>query len=136
MTARTDPWRALLSLLRPDARRWLGLGALMAIGSGLALAGPLVVRHIVDRSTDGATTGELTRLAALFLVIAIATQLIAVSVAWYATVAAWTTTNALRMRMARHVLSLDHEFHRRHTPGERHGGTASSAQSVPSRRVA
>jgi ATP-binding cassette, subfamily B, bacterial len=105
-------------LLRPDARRWAVLGVLVAIGSGFALAGPLVVRRIVDRATDGATAGELTRLAAVFLALAIATQFVAVTVAWNATVAAWTTTNALRMRMARHVLGLDHEFHRRHTPGE------------------
>jgi ABC-type multidrug transport system fused ATPase/permease subunit len=96
----------------------MGLGAIVALGSGLSLSGPLVVRRIVDRANDGATAGELVRLAALFLALAVATQLIAVGVAWFATVAAWTTTNALRMRMARHVLGLDHEFHRRHTPGE------------------
>jgi ATP-binding cassette, subfamily B, bacterial len=117
-TATPDRWRALGALLRPDARRWVVLGVLVAIGSGFALAGPLVVRRIVDRATDGASAGELTRLAAVFLAFAVATQLLAVTVAWYATVAAWTTTNALRMRMARHVLGLDHEFHRRHTPGD------------------
>ena len=113
-----DRWSALGALLRPELRRWTLLGALVAVGSGTALAGPLVVRHIVDRAGDGATANELTRLAALFLVLAVVTQLVAVAVAWYATVAAWSTTNALRMRMARHVLGLDHEFHRRHTPGE------------------
>ena len=39
-------------------------------------------------------------------------------VTWRATTAAWTTTNDLRLDMTRHVLGLDHEFHRRHTPGE------------------
>ncbi|WP_051063016.1 ABC transporter ATP-binding protein, partial [Ilumatobacter nonamiensis] len=39
-------------------------------------------------------------------------------VAWLATVAAWRTTNDLRLRMTSHVLGLDHEFHRTHTPGE------------------
>ena len=36
----------------------------------------------------------------------------------WATITAWGTTNELRLRMTRHVLGLDHEFHRRHTPGE------------------
>jgi ABC-type bacteriocin/lantibiotic exporter with double-glycine peptidase domain len=111
-------WRALLSLLRPDAARWVALGVLLAVGSALGLAGPLVIREIIDRATDGATTGELTRLALAFLGIAVATQATAVVASWYATIAAWRTTNGLRITMAEHVLGLDHEFHRRHTPGE------------------
>jgi ABC-type multidrug transport system fused ATPase/permease subunit len=110
--------RALLALLRPDARRWVGLGALVAVSSALTLAGPLVIRRVVDRAGDGASTGEIVRLALLFLVIALATQVIAVVVVRRATITAWDTTNELRMRMTRHVLALDHEFHRRHTPGE------------------
>ncbi|MGI9029622.1 MAG: ABC transporter transmembrane domain-containing protein, partial [Ilumatobacteraceae bacterium] len=110
--------RALLALLRPDARRWVGLGALVAVGAALALAGPLVIRRVVDRAGDGATAGELVRLAVLFLLIAVVTQVLAVAVVRRATVIAWDTTNELRMRITRHVLGLDHEFHRRHTPGE------------------
>lgn len=111
-------WRALGALLRPDAWRWAGLGALVAIGSALTIAGPLVVRRVVDTATDGTTTGEITRLALMFLAIAVVAQFIAVVVAWLATVAAWRTTNDLRLTMTRHVLGLDHEFHRTHTPGE------------------
>lgn len=111
-------WRALGALLRPDAWRWVGLGVLVAISSALTITGPLVIRRIVDEATDGTTTGEITRLALLFLGIAGVTQVLAVVVAWLATVAAWRTTNDLRVRMTRHVLELDHEFHRAHTPGE------------------
>ena len=35
-----------------------------------------------------------------------------------ATKLAWGITNELRLDITRHVLGLDHEFHRRHTPGE------------------
>jgi ABC-type multidrug transport system fused ATPase/permease subunit len=111
-------WRALGALLRPDAGRWAGLGALVATGSALTIAGPLVVRRIVDTAADGTTAGEITRLALVFLAIAAVAQLLAVIVAWLATVAAWRTTNDLRLTMTRHVLGLDHEFHRTHTPGE------------------
>ena len=54
----------------------------------------------------------------LFLIVAIATQLINMAVAWMATVTAWHTTNGIRIRLARHVLGLSHAFHRQHTPGE------------------
>ena len=110
--------RALLALLRPDARRWAVLGALLAVSSALALAGPLVVRTIVDRASDGAPTSTFVALALAFLAIAVVTQVIGVVVIRYATVTAWGTTNELRLRMTRHVLGLDHEFHRTHTPGE------------------
>lgn len=111
-------WRALGALLRPDAWRWVGLGALVGLGAFLTILGPLVVRRIVDTAADGTTTAEVTQLALLFLAIAVVAQFLAVIVAWLATVAAWRTTNGLRLSMTRHVLSLDHEFHRTHTPGE------------------
>ena len=110
--------RALLALIRPEAGRWVALGVMVAAGSALALAGPLVVRAIVDRATDGSTAGALRNLALLFLAIVIAAQVVQVLVARWATVTAWSTTNDIRLRITRHVLGLDHEFHRRHTPGE------------------
>ena len=110
--------RALAALLRPDAWRWAGLGALVAAGAALSIAGPLVVRRVVDDARDGATTADIVRLAALYLAIAVLAQLLSVVVVWLATVTAWRTTNDLRLRMTRHVLGLDHEFHRTHTPGE------------------
>ena len=114
----TSRGRALLDLLRPDARRWVALGVLVAAATALALAGPLIVRRLIDRATAGAGTGAITRLAVLFLVVAVLTQVLLVVVAKFATASAWGTTNDLRLRAARHVLGLDHEFHRTHTPGE------------------
>ncbi len=118
MAGTTARWRALLALLRPDATRWVGLGVVLTISSALSLAGPLVIRRIVDKAMGGAGAPAITRLALFFLAIAVVTQLISVVVSWFATVTAWRTTNQIRMDMARHVLGLDHEFHRRHTPGE------------------
>jgi ABC-type multidrug transport system fused ATPase/permease subunit len=117
-TRQTARWRALAELLRPDAWRWVGLGVLVAIGSALILTGPLIVREIVDEATAGTTQAALTRLAVLFLIVAVATQLIVMAVAWMATVTAWHTTNGIRINLARHVLGLGHGFHRQHTPGE------------------
>ncbi len=105
-------------LVHERRRRWVVLGALVAAGSALLLAGPLVVRRIVDSATDGASATELRRLALAFLAIVVVGQVVEVLVARSATAAAWSTTNELRLRITRHVLGLDHEFHRRHTPGE------------------
>jgi ATP-binding cassette, subfamily B, bacterial len=110
--------RALTALIRPDARRWAILGGLIGAASAGALAGPLIVRRIVDEATAGTTVGDIVRLAVLFLVVAIVTQVLNVVVVRSATVAAWRITNGLRLDITRHVLGLDHEFHRKHTPGE------------------
>ena len=98
--------------------RWGLLSALLAVSSALSLASPLVIRRIVDVAQSGTTTATVSGLAVAYLLIAIATQAIAVVVSWFATITAWSTTNQIRLRMTRHVLGLDHEFHRRHTPGE------------------
>jgi ABC-type multidrug transport system fused ATPase/permease subunit len=118
MATGTSRWRALAALLRPDAWRWTGLGALVAVASALILTGPLIVRRIVNLASTGTTTSQLASLAVLFLIVAIATQLINMAVAWMATVTAWHTTNGIRINLARHVLGLSHAFHRQHTPGE------------------
>ena len=81
MATATSRWRALLALLRPDSRRWVGLGFLVALTSGLSLAGPLVVRRIIDLARGGASASQLTSLGVLFLCLAIAAQLITV-VTW------------------------------------------------------
>jgi ABC-type multidrug transport system fused ATPase/permease subunit len=113
-----DRWRALGALLRPDATRWGFVALVIALGAALAVIAPLVVRRIIDEAADGTTAARVTQLALVYLAIAVAMQAIAVLVAWLATMSAWHTTNEFRMQMARHVLGLDHEFHRSHTPGE------------------
>lgn len=119
MATRSDArWRGLARLLRPDAARWAVLGMLVAAASGLLLAGPLIVRRIVDEADAGTTTATVARLAIGFLVLAVSSQILGVIVIWFATTAAWRTTNELRLVMTRHVLGLDHEFHRSHSPGE------------------
>jgi len=110
--------RALVALLRPDAKRWVGLGALVAMAQAGALGGPVVVRLVVDRATDGTTARTVVVLGLAFLAIAVATQALNVLVVRTATREAWRITNRLRIDITRHVLGLDHEFHRRHTPGE------------------
>ena len=46
----TARWRALLALLRPDARRWVGLGVLIAVSSIIVRTVPLfrVMQERID----------------------------------------------------------------------------------------
>lgn len=118
MSQRGSSTRTLVHVLRPAAGRWAALGLLVAAGSALALTGPLVVRQVVDRAAGGADVAQLRTLALVFLAIAVVRQVVEVITARAATVIAWRTTNDFRLEMTRHVLGLDHEFHRRHTPGE------------------
>ena len=116
-----------LSLARPRGvaatRRPAGVAARRArspwSSTAGAIAGPLVVREVVDAATEGTTAVE------------IAPPRPAVPGdrrgdaggrrhrgALGTTKLAWRITNELRLDITRHVLGLDHEFHRRHTPGE------------------
>jgi len=115
---RSAHWRALGELLRPHARRYALLGLVLALGAALPLAGPLLIRTIIDRATAGAELAGLVAPALAYLAVAVAAQLVAVAVAWVATTTAWRTTNELRLRLTGQVLGLDHEFHRSHTAGE------------------
>ncbi|NNE12580.1 MAG: ABC transporter ATP-binding protein [Ilumatobacter sp.] len=132
------PHRALWRIVRRDIGRWARLGALVVVSSLLVLAGPLLIRHVIDRALAGAGAGELRDLAVVFLVVVCVAQLAQIAVVRSATVSAWRTTNQLRLDMTGHVLGLDHEFHRRHTPGEliqRVDGDVTSVSELLSRVV-
>ncbi len=110
--------RALIALTRRSAGRWVALAVLVAAASACTLGGPLVVRELIDRVSNGAGVGDVRVLALAFLGIVVAGQLLEVLVVWWATATAWSVTNRLRVELTGHVLGLDHEFHRTHTPGE------------------
>lgn len=131
-------WRALGELLRPHARRYVALAVVLGAASALPLAGPLLLRAVIDGAAEGDDVSRLVGLGVAYLAVAIAAQVAAVAVAWVATTTAWRSTNELRSRLAAHVLSLDHEFHRSHTAGEliqRIDGDVTSVSDLLSRVV-
>lgn len=110
--------RALFALVRREPGRWAALAVLVALVSACTIVGPLVVRHLIDRVADGASAADVRLIAAAFLGVVVAGQALNVVVVWWATRSAWAVTNQLRLELTAHVLGLDHEFHRTHTPGE------------------
>lgn len=94
------------------------LGLLLFVGLGLELANPLILRRFIDSALAGAPLDSLTLIAALFLAVAIATQLVTVAETYVAENVGLTATNRLRSDLTLHALRLDPSFHGAHTPGE------------------
>lgn len=94
------------------------MGAALAVAGVLPLAGPLLIAQFIDRATAGASARELTTISAIYILIGLARQAMAVLVAWRATDLAWLITNQLRSNLTSHVLGLDLAFHRNTSPGE------------------
>jgi ABC-type multidrug transport system fused ATPase/permease subunit len=118
MSSATDPWRALSELVRPNRGRYLLLALAVTLRSLLPLVGPLLVGRAVDLALEGAPASDIVQLGLALVAVAVVGQVTAVAASGYATVLAWRTANQLRLDMTDHVLGLDHEFHRTHTPGE------------------
>ena len=111
-------WRATAALIRPHAVRYSLLVGVVAATSVLVLLGPVLLRTIIDRAATGTSVGALTSIAVAYVSIAAVSQAAAIVVAYLSTTAAWETANELRLELTSHVLGLDHEFHRSHSPGE------------------
>ena len=94
------------------------MAAVLAIAGALPLVGPFLIARFIDAAIDGASAQWLTTLAAIYIGIGIARQLISLVVAWTATDLAWRVTNELRSELTDHVLGLDLAFHRGTSPGE------------------
>ena len=104
--------------LRPQWPRFALLAALLFTGIGLELANPQLARTFVDHAQQGAPSGRLLRIAVAFLAVALLTQIASVAEVYVAEDLGWRTTNALRVDLTRHVLTLDDSFHAEHGAGE------------------
>ncbi len=104
--------------LRPQRGRVLLLGGLLLVGLSLSLLNPRIMQSFIDRAVQGDPLQVLWGLGAIFLVVAIATQILNVLEAYVAQNIAMIVTNRLRSDLTRHCLSLDMSFHNARTPGE------------------
>ena len=104
--------------LRPHRPRLALLAVLFLAGVGLQLANPQLAKTFIDEASSGAPFDRLVRIAAVFLAVALLTQVATVAEVYVAEDLGWRTTNALRIDLTTHVLALDDGFHADHGAGE------------------
>ena len=104
--------------LRPQRPRLALLAVLFLAGVGLQLANPQLAKTFIDEASAGAPFDRLVRIAAVFLAVALLTQIATVAEVYVAEDLGWRTTNALRIDLTTHVLALDDGFHAEHGAGE------------------
>ncbi|MBO0701927.1 MAG: ABC transporter ATP-binding protein, partial [Candidatus Dormibacteraeota bacterium] len=110
-------WSIARTYLRPYLGRVALLGALVLLGSALALVGPQILQRFVDRVSDPAAGTALAILAVTYCVCASLQQAAAVAEEYAATDLAVRATNRLRQDLFDHALRLGRSFHQRVPPG-------------------
>jgi ATP-binding cassette subfamily B protein len=108
----------LARYLRPLRAQVSLLAALLALGIALQLANPQILRDFLDRATSGGDPGTLALSAGVYILVALATQVLGVAAVYVGENIGWGATNALRADLAEHCLRLDLTFHKTRTPGE------------------
>jgi ATP-binding cassette subfamily B protein len=111
-------WSLLVTYLRPQRGRVIALAVLLLGSIALQIANPQILRFFIDAAQAGAERRALAGAAALFIGVAIVTQVLAVAATYLSENVGWTATNALRADLALHTLKLDLAFHKARTPGE------------------
>lgn len=108
----------LLTYLAPQRRRVAALATLLLGSIALQLVNPQVLRSFLDTVQRPTPAHYVLGVAAIFLAVAVAQQVLAVIATYLSEVVAWTATNELRADLALHCLGLDLSFHKERTPGE------------------
>lgn len=111
-------WSLLSAYLRRQRARVGWLACIILLSIGLQVANPQLIRSFIDRAIGGDDAGSLLPLAMAFIVIATLTQVLTVLGTWVAEQVGWRATNDLRNDLFAHLLHLDMDFHKTHTPGE------------------
>jgi ATP-binding cassette, subfamily B, bacterial len=109
--------RLLGAYLAPRTGQVVLLAALVFSGIGLQLLGPQIIGRFLDGALAGAPAGVLTGAALLYLLVAILQRSAGLAALFVSERIGWRATNALRADLARHVLALDLDIHKAHTPG-------------------
>ncbi len=83
----------------------------------LDLAGPVVLARAIDAAVEQSTSSRLIGIAGLFIGVSVVAQLLSAITTYLGTRIGWTVANDLRLVAARHVTSLDLDYHTTTNPG-------------------
>jgi len=111
-------WKLLGTYVKPQWTRVTILAFLLFTSIGLQLYIPQVIRDFIDTAQSSAPIETLTRLALIFLGVAIIKEVASASTSYVGQDVRWRATNALRRDLGLHCLHLDMGFHNQRTPGE------------------
>lgn len=118
----TIPLRQYWALLVRYLKSQWPLASLLALlvfsHIGLQLVNPQIIADFIDAIQAGEPYRVLLRAAGLFLLVAIAQQVVSLGATYVSENVGWTATNALRRDLVAHTLHLDMGFHKARTPGE------------------
>lgn len=104
--------------LRPHRVWVLALAAVMLATIALQLATPILSGRFIDDALGGEPRDGLLTIAGLVLLFAVSAQFLSVVETKIAEELSWSATNAVRVDLTSHLLSLDYAFHASHTQGE------------------
>ena len=104
--------------LGPQWRRALLMALLLLAATGLQLLGPQFLRQFIDLGLTGGAASVLTRVALLYLLVALFKQLFNASATYLGADVGWSATNVIRQDLAAHTLALDMTFHNSRNSGE------------------
>jgi ATP-binding cassette, subfamily B, bacterial len=108
----------LARYLKPQQQRVVGLAIALLGSIGLQILNPQILGYFIDTAVSGGSQQRLLLAALLFIGLALVMQILTVTATYLGETIAWIATNALRLDLAKHCLSLDLSFHKSHTPGE------------------
>ena len=113
-----DHFSLLIRYLKPQWRRATLLSLFLLISIVLQLATPMILGNFVDGVLAAKGMQALSKMALLFLGIALIQQVFVVLATYLSENIGWLTTNQLRHDLTYHCLRLDMPFFHQHTPGE------------------
>jgi ABC-type multidrug transport system fused ATPase/permease subunit len=109
-------WALFGVYLAPQRGRVALLAVALLGGIGAQLLAPQALRVFVDTVVGSGEARPLLVAAALFLGLALLTQVLGVAASYLGEIVGWQATNALRLELARYCLGLDLAFHNARTP--------------------
>jgi len=110
--------RLLAATLRSEAKPLAGVLAVLGASMALRLSLPLLLGRFADDALAGRPAENLTRLALLYVGVALVSEALGLGVVWGSVRLSWRAGNRLRERLAAHALRLEQAWHGHHSPGQ------------------